>query len=458
MRKILFVSFLAIMVSVASYALAQPAPGWSMYHNGVQGMGYSANPSTIAGWNNPRPLWKVNAAGGVWGSPIEDLRNGAVVVGTNAAPELYVLGKPAGAHLFGSPIPLTGGWTDGTGVIDTQSTNYVIGAQGGAGSLDAFNTAAGYAPAWTDAASGGLSTKLTTWDGIVYSVASPAGGPGPGVYMWNAAVGNSPPVLHTLLPAGQTVDVWQGFLSMDSTGTFLYYKDNGAGANETSQLHQINLAAGGIVWSTPPHGEGWGNTPTLVDSMGNIYAGFQDVDAVGASTLEKYSPAGVLLWQTAFNGGGAWWHGGMALDPTEQFIYTQTRGGPAGALNPMGGISQFDTLTGVWNWSVHNQPAIDPGNTIGDGFGSPVVDGAGFIYSVDANGTFSEIDPLGNIIFAVDGHHTSSWGSPMITAEGTVVTIGDGGNIVAWTVPEPGTMALMGLGLLGILSRFRKRK
>jgi hypothetical protein len=282
-------------------------------------------------------------------------------------------------------------------------------------------------------------------------------------------MGNSPPVLHTLLPAGQTVDVWHGFLSMDKSGQFLYYKDAGAGANETSQLHQINLAAGGIVWSTPGHGEGWGNTPTLVDSQGNIYAGFQDVDfdpdglpgsgdEYVASTLEKYSPAGLLLWQAQFNGGGAWWHGGMALDPTEQFIYTQNRGGAPGLLNPMGGINQFSTLTGAWNWSAYNQPAVDPGNTLGDGFGAPVVDGAGHIYCVDHNGTFVQIDPLGNIISAVDGHHNGSWGSPMITAEGTVITVSDNGNIVAWTIPEPGTIALMCLGLLGMLSRLRKKR
>ncbi len=465
MRKLVLGAVLALALCVATNAPAQPAAGWSMYHNGVQGMGYTLTPSTLSGAGIATPLWVVNAPGGVWGSPIEDLLNGAVVVGTNAAPELYVLNQFTGAHMFGSPIPLTSGWTDGTGVIDTWSMNYVIAAQNAPGSMDAFQTWAGYVPAWTDVQSGGLSTKLTTWDETIYSVASPPGAPG--IYTWNAAVGNSPPVLHTLLPAGQTVDVWHGFLSMDAQGQFLYYKDAGvAGVNETSQLHCINRAAGGIVWSTAPHGDGWGNTPTLVDTAGDIYAGFQDVDfdpngipndgdEYVASTLEKYNPGGGLVWQMQFNGGGAWWHGGVAMSPDEQVIYALGRGGNPGA-GAMGGLTAVDANTGAILWTVYTQTPLALPGEIGDCFGAPAVDGDGNIFGVDHNGTFFGVTPAGTVMFGVDGAHTSSWASPAILSDGTIITTGDEGNIVAWTVPEPSIFLLAGLGLLALLRRRKK--
>jgi hypothetical protein len=473
MRKIIIAIFLIVMVAAAYNAFAQPAPGWSMYHNGPRGMGYSAAPSVLAGAPWAWPLWKKNAPGGIWGSPIEDVRNMAVVVATNqAGAELHVRDLWTGLNRPWSPLPLVGGWSDGTSCIDGFTNNLAIGSGGGGiGTMEFFNTAAAYAGVFVDQPINFQSTKVNTLEGWFYAVSDVAAGGTPGIYKWPTF--GAPQALVQPLPS---VDTWHGFVAIDPTalggaGT-LYYKDMGnpAGANETSVLYAVN-PAGGIIWQTPPHGEGWGNIPPLVDSQGNIYQGFQDVDfdpdgqpgtgdEYSASTLEKYSPAGVMLWQAQFNGGGAWWHGGYALDPTEQFIYTQTRGGPPGA-NPMGGITQFNTANGIPNWSVYTQPAgPDPGGTIGDGFGAPAVDGAGFVYSVDHNGTFSSISPGGAVMFAVDGHHTSSWASPMISSETKhVYTTGDGGNIVCWApIPEPMTMTLIGLGLLGILSRIRRKK
>ena len=127
----------AAVLCVAAGAPAQPAPGWSMYHGGVQGLGCVHHATTIGGARGVVPLWQVKAPGGIWGSPIEDFANNTVIVATNAVPELYVLDKPTGMHMFGSPRPLTD-WSDSTGCIDTLTMNLIVGSNGlgGPGSVE----------------------------------------------------------------------------------------------------------------------------------------------------------------------------------------------------------------------------------------------------------------------------------------------------------------------------------
>jgi len=180
-------------------------------------------------------------------------------------------------------------------------------------------------------------------------------------------------------------------------------------------------------------------------------------DEYNCSTLEKYGPGGGLLWTMEFRGGDAWWNGGLAMSPDEQVVYTCTRGGGpgqrggVGPVYPMGGLTAVDANTGVYLWTVYNF-AGDGTATIGDHFGSPVVDVGGYVYAVTAHGVFYSTDSAGNIVFAIEDPvnpwpHSQQWASPMITMEGVVITVGDEGNIIAWD-PAFGPVDVDGNGVV----------
>jgi len=411
-------------IKVASGSARAPEP-WPVYGNGIQRKGYYTGGMelTAAGivWTNTTQIGPSSA--GIYGSGAADDTHLYVAVDPYNVEEYEMLAISLadgtldyGAHLVD--------WANGTPAV---ATSYVYCGDN-AGFVYCIDKTDG-SVIWSNDIGGDINSGLNLNGGVVYAKSA-----GVGVFALNADTGA--PIWSNL---NADASCWTGNgPSLNADGSALYYK------TEQGEIVGVDTSDGSTIFSVTNGAAGWGGQDPIVDDAGNVYGATRGTDTVPADdVVVSLTPAGAINWTYTFTG-HPMDHGGMALSEDQATLYVSSNEGIT-ALNTADGTMKW-TTTGVNQ--IKGGLAVGAGNMImavaRQGASAPEAAAIG----VKDNGTSGDLVWQVPLDAGVD-----SWSGPVLLANGDVVVLTDGGEIARITVPEPGVLGALILGLLLLIRR-----
>jgi outer membrane protein assembly factor BamB len=409
--------------SVSGSARA-PEP-WPVYGNGIQRKGYYTGGMTLTAggivWTNTTQIGPVSQ--GIYGSASAD------------DTYLYVAVDPYNVDGYSMlAIDLTDGslshgayfvdWANGTPAV---AMSYAYCGDN-AGWVYCVNKADG-AIIWSNHIGGDINSGINLNGGVVYAKAG-----GNGLYALDGDTGA--PIWSNLNADAST---WSGNgPSMSADGSKIYYK------TETGDIVGVNTADGSTIFTYTAGANGWGGQDPIVDDSGNVYCQLRGLEAApDDDVVVSLSPTGAVNWTYTFTG-HPMDHGGLALCEAQMTLYVSNNDG----------IKALNTSDGTEKWSSTGVNAIKGGIAVGAGNMIMAVARQGAsapeatVVGVKDNGT------SGDLVWQVPlDAGQDSWSGPVILENGDVVVCTDGGEIARVTVPEPGVLGALVLGLLLLIRR-----
>jgi outer membrane protein assembly factor BamB len=220
----------------------------------------------------------------------------------------------------------------------------------------------------------------------------------------------------------------------------LYYK------TEQGEIVGVDTSDGSTIFSDTTGAAGWGGQDPIVDDAGNVYCALRGTDAVpDDDVVVSLTPTGAVNWTFTFTG-HPMDHGGLALSEDQATLYVSHNLGIS-ALNTADGTEKWITATDVVK-PIKGCIAVGAGNMLmavaRQGASSPEATAVG----VKDNGTSGDLVWQVPLDAGVD-----SWSGPVLLANGDVVVLTDGGEIARITLPEPGVLGALILGMLLLIRR-----
>jgi outer membrane protein assembly factor BamB len=234
---------------------------------------------------------------------------------------------------------------------------------------------------------------------------------------------------------------WQGNgPSMNAAEDRVYYTAGGA-------VLAVDVATGNTVWSNVfgPN-QAWSDEKEpIVDDAGNLYAGLGGItNEPDYDILVSLQADGTTRWIYDFGVNGAWDGGGYALSADGSTIY-------CGVGADLGGIVAVNTADGTEKWRA------SVGNTKG---GCVVAAGDMVIGVFNDSGNAAAVgirddNTAGTTVWTVPLNIANdSWSWPTILENGDVIVEAENGVIARLTIPEPG---MLGALMIGLLLFFRRK-
>jgi outer membrane protein assembly factor BamB len=315
-------------------------------------------------------------------------------------------------------------WVNGTPAV---GIGYVYSGDN-AGWVYCVNKADG-AVIWSNHIGGDINSGINLNGGVVYAKAG-----GNGLYALN---GDNGAVIWSNLNADAST--WSGNgPSMNADGSKIYYK------TETGDIVGVNTADGSTIFTDTSGANGWGGQDPIVDDSGNVYCQLRGLEAApDDDVVVSLSPTGAVNWTYTFTG-HPMNHGGLALCEAQMTLYVSSDLGIT-ALNTADGTEKW-TTTGVQE--LKGGIAVGAGNMIMGVARQGGTAPEATVIGVKDNGT------SGDLVWQVPlDAGQDSWSGPVILENGDVVVCTDGGEIARITVPEPGVLGALVLGLLLLIRR-----
>jgi outer membrane protein assembly factor BamB len=282
---------------------------------------------------------------------------------------------------------------------------------------------------WSNHIGGDINSGINLNGGVVYAKAG-----GNGLYALDGDTGA--PIWSNLNADAST---WSGNgPSMSADGSKIYYK------TETGDIVGVNTADGSTIFTYTAGANGWGGQDPIVDDSGNVYCQLRGLEAApDDDVVVSLSPTGAVNWTYTFTG-HPMDHGGLALCEAQMTLYVSSDNG----------ITALNTSDGTEKWTSTGVNAIKGGIAVGAGNMIMAVARQGAsapeatVVGVKDNGT------SGDLVWQVPlDAGQDSWSGPVILENGDVVVCTDGGEIARVTVPEPGVLGALVLGLLLLIRR-----
>jgi outer membrane protein assembly factor BamB len=406
--------------SISGTALS-PEP-WPLNGNNPQRQGYyvDGTPLTAATivWTNDDLVGI-----GIWGSGASDSETFYINTDENPG-ELKAIDLATGATIWNADLQ---DWANGTPAV-AMSYVYCSDNLGVAYCIDKATGSSVWETVLGGRANGGTLLK----NGRVYVETDAVG-----LFCLDADTGG---IIWSNVQA--TADQgWQGNgPSMNAAEDTVYYTAGGV-------VLAVDVATGNTIWSNVfGTNQAWSDEKEpIVDDSGNLYA------ALGGLTNEpdndilvSMQSDGTIRWVYDFGVNDAWQGGGYALNPEGRTIYCTVG-------NDLGGVIAINTLDGTEKWRA----------TVGNTKGGPVVAAGNMIISVfNDNGNAAAIGirddgTAGTTVWNVPLNIANdSWSWPTILENGDMIVEAENGVIARLTIPEPG---MLGALILGLLLLFRRK-